>query len=171
MTNLINPKPRFGYDTAADKIYDYVAQRDVAIVDKYAAKDGVWNLLEVKRLILAGATIEAARRDYSAAETAAKPTLKVVPKTAAATTAKTANTPGQGDPAVPHVPGQAMSAAQVTALKLSAIQAAALGITPAMMSTTGVTAAQVHGWGLTTARADALKLTAEQRAALSLHDA
>lgn len=174
MTNLINPKPRFGFNPATDMVYDYVAQRDVALVDKYAGKDGVWDLLEVKRLILAGETIEGARRNYTPAETAAKPSPKPVPNpgltpaplTAQAITKPRGATPDPADPAVHHIPGQAMTPAQLIALRLTAMQAAAMGITPTMMNTTGVTAAQVQGWGLTTARADALKLTAEQRAVL-----
>lgn len=166
MSNLINPKPRFGFNPSADTAYDYVAQRDVPLTDKYPAKDGVWNLLEVKRLILAGETVEAARRDYTAAETAAK----AAPKTAASTTAKTLDAPGQHNAAlsgaVPPAPGRGLDPAQLQALKLTAIQAAAMGITPTMMNATGVTGAQVQGWGLTSARADALKLNADQRAAL-----
>lgn len=59
--SLINPKPRFGYDADADAVYDYLTQRDEPLRDFYSAPDGVWDLFEVKRLILAGSTVEAAR--------------------------------------------------------------------------------------------------------------
>src|SRR5579863_3672429 len=57
---LINPKPRFGYDDATDQIYDYQKQRDVPL-GVYSTSDGVWDLTQVKRLILTGQSIEAAR--------------------------------------------------------------------------------------------------------------
>lgn len=138
---LINPKPRFGYDPETDAVYDYVKQKDVALTTDYAAGDGVWDLIEVKRLILAGLTVEGARRDLTAAE--------LSPPSSAP------------EPAITGLTG-----VQLTALKLSAVQAAALGLTPIQISVTGVTATQVRAWALTAARAEALKLTSEQRAVL-----
>lgn len=163
MTNLLNPKPRFGFNPTSNLMYDYVAQRDVPLTETYPAKDGVWDLNEVKRLILAGETVEAARRDYSAGETGAAPAPKAVPQ-ADLKVAPSAPFPAARLPGTAGI--QALSPAQVEALKLSAIQAAALGITPTMMLSTGVSEAQVRNWALTDKRADALRLTAEQRAVL-----
>ena len=61
MSNLMNPKPRFAFDPTANRIFDYATSRDVELTEAYVAKDGIWNLLEVKALILAGEPIEAAR--------------------------------------------------------------------------------------------------------------
>lgn len=162
---LINPKPRFAYDDATDMIYDYVGQKDVALVAKFNAKDGVWNLLEVKRLILAGQTIESARVGYLKAPgpppklEVVKPTPSPVSPAPAASTAATV---------APIVPGQGLTATQLQSLKLSAIQAAAMGIKHEEMASTGVTAEQIADWGLTPARANALKLNTEQRTALGI---
>jgi len=72
---LINPKPRFGYDSDADMIYDYLVQRDVALSDAYRGPDGVWNLFEVKRLILSGQSVEYARLQVPAEPLAQPPVL------------------------------------------------------------------------------------------------
>lgn len=57
---MINPKPRFGYDEALDKLYDYQTNRNIAIGELLECPDGVWNTEQVKELILAGKSIEPA---------------------------------------------------------------------------------------------------------------
>lgn len=161
---LINPKPRFGYDPEHNQVYDYVAQRDVPL-GLYEAKDGMWDLHEVKRLILAGQPIEAARSEVEAKEEGVA-NLKVIPPASPAGT-PAAPTPGAGSPPVEPLHGNVgLSVAQLLALKLSPLQAAALAISPTQMTATGVTALQVEGWDMNAERADALKLTPEQRAVL-----
>jgi hypothetical protein len=111
MSNILNPKPRFGYNPTTDMIYDYVAQKDVTAAASYTGIDGNWNLLEVKRAILANETIETAR--LTVVKPAPKPVAK--PGVAPAPLAPVAAAPiplapGQvASPAagVPHVPGQA----------------------------------------------------------------
>lgn len=147
---LINPKPRFGYETESGLMYDYVAQRDVPLSAEYSASDGVWDLFKVKDLILGGQTVEDGR---------IRPPMPPAPSST--TTGTLDSTPSAG----PQSPA-ALSVAQLLALKLSALQCAALRITPVQMTATGVTAEHVASWGLTAERADALQLTAEQRAAL-----
>lgn len=162
---LINPKPRFGYETESDRVYDYVVQRDVALTDRYEARDGVWNLHEVKRLILAGEPVEGARIPSAAPVTSPPPPF--IPTNSDLVPAPSTSLPQDLQSAIPtkgHVTG--LSVAQLLELKLSALQAAALGITPTQMSATGLTATQVQAWALTPERAEALKLTAEQRAVL-----
>jgi hypothetical protein len=168
--NLINPKPRFGYNPDAEQIYDYVAQKDVAVSASYPAPDATWNLAEVKRLILAGLPIEAARIGPGVAP-AAKP--KPTPPAPIANLRFPASAKKPTPPSVPaagaavaHAHGTGMSVEQLKGLKLSALQAAALGLTTTQLTATGVTAAQVANWGMNAARADALKLTPEQRAVL-----
>lgn len=162
---LINPKPRFGYETESGLMYDYVAQRDVPLVDDYSASDGVWDLFKVKDLILSGQTVEDGRRygapPKSPTGTPSKPPVPgpgLIPAPSSADTV-------DSRPFTPATPA-ALSVAQLLALKLSALQCAALRITPVQMTATGVTAEHVASWGLTAERADALQLTAEQRAAL-----
>lgn len=163
---LINPQPRFGFDTATGLIFDYVTGRDHALTDAYVTRDGTWNLNQVKQLILAGKPIEAAL----VSKVALAPTAPVVPIKAAATPlpgAPTASGSRQSTAGAPgHVVG--LSVEQLQALKLLPLQAAAMGLTRAQLTVTGVTAEQVQGWALSAARADALKLTAEQRAALGV---
>jgi hypothetical protein len=173
--NIMNPKPRFGYTPETDQIYDYVLQRDVPITPNYAGADGTWNLLEVKRAILANETIEFARltviKKPVAAPRAPVAPLAPVPGQAAPTTVKSGPQPTTGASAHPTIgatPAGAMSVAELQALKLSPLQAAAMGITPSQMNVTGVTALQVANWGLTAQRADALKFTKEQRLALAI---
>lgn len=166
---LINPKPRFAYDDEANAVYDYVKQRDAALTEVYSAPDGVWNLFEVKRLILAGLPVEGAR--IEGPEPAPAPVASQIGGNPAVDPVS-----GQPLPAPGHEPNGAirrpaptptgLSVAQLLGIKLSALQAAALGITPVQLSATGVTADQVAAWGLTAERADALNLTAEQRAVL-----
>ncbi len=59
MSNLINAVARFAV-TAEGRIYDYVKKVEVDAVDAYEAVDGWWNLHVVKRLVLAGHSIESA---------------------------------------------------------------------------------------------------------------
>lgn len=160
MSNILNPKPRFGYNESTGLIYDYVAQKDVTPIANYPTIDGSWNLLEVKRAILANETIEYARL------TVKRPAPVAAPRAAAPTPAAKAP-----QPAAQPAPGfgvSALSVDQLQALKLSPLQQAAMGITNAQMNVTGVTALQVANWGLNGARADALALTPEQRAALPI---
>jgi hypothetical protein len=172
--NIINPKPRFGYTPESDMIYDYVLQKDVPATASYTAVDGTWNLLEVKRAILAGETIEFAhltiiKKASPIAQPRAGGTTAPAGTTAAPTTVKSGIQPTTGASAHPGSGvGTGMSVSQLQALKLSPLQMAAMGITPTQLNVTGVTALQVANWGLTSARADALKLTPEQRSALSV---
>lgn len=168
MSNLINPKPRFGYNPTVGSLYDYVAQRDIhpPLPQRYAARDGVWDLEGVKLAILNGTNLEDAH--LSMASLKAEPALN---KAVSPPQGSFLGTPATGE-AVSNSGGLAptavagLSSAQLIALKLSPIQAAALQLTPTQMTSTGVTAAQVKGWGINAARADALKLTDEQRAVL-----
>jgi hypothetical protein len=156
---LINPKPRFAFDPDTDQVYDYLKQRDVPLTEDYSALDGVWDLLEVKRLILAGLPVEGARR-YG------PPPAEPLPGMPAGDPAVPGPQPTTNAPATGGAGTTGLSVEQLTALKLSALQAAALGLTPTQLTATGVTALQVDGWGMDAARAEALKLTAEQRAVL-----
>jgi hypothetical protein len=190
MSNMINSKSRFGYNPDSDLVYDYITQKDVKPVASYVSKDGTWNLLEVKRLIMGGFYIDSARigavvKPAAAAPVAgAKQAVPVpgatpnslpttvsqvrVPASPAPTTVKPAPGPSAKPPLSP-APGLApsgLSVAQLQALKLTAVQAAALSLTPTQMTATGVSPAQVKAWGLTPARADALALTPAQRAVL-----
>lgn len=160
MSNIMNPKPRFGYTPGADLIYDYLTQRDVAPGPKpYEAIDGTWDLNEVKRTILASENIESAHL------TVRKPTAAQPTPAAAPVAAKTFPV---GAPLQPkaEVSLAALSPQQLQALKLSALQMAAMGITPTQLEVTGITAQQVKNWALTEARCHALALTPEQRAVL-----
>lgn len=166
MSNILNPKPRFGYTPTTDLIYDYVAQRDVAPASNYAAVDGNWNLLEVKRAILAGETIEFARLSVKKV-----PIVQPRAATPAPAPVPSVGEPSSSTPAAAPAPGHgvvALSAEQLQSLKLSPLQAAAMGLTASQLNVTGVTALQVANWGLNAARADALKLTPEQRAILGV---
>lgn len=170
MSNLINPKPRFGYHPSTDMIYDYQAQRDVPVTDRYQAPDGTWNLHEVKRLILAGETIEAAR-----VPSASPPSNVVRLKQAANEGAKPeVGAQGEGSAAPVGAPPQegasdppGIGAEQLQAAKLSDLQRAALGITDEQLSSTGVRADHAAGWKLSPARIKALKLSPEQAKILS----
>jgi len=170
---LINPKPRFAYDDATDQVYDYVKQRDIALTDHYEAADGIWDLLEVKRLILAGQAVEEARiadLPRRPLPTAPPPPVEQ-PGTQAAPSTESKGTLELEEPAKEEAEGQGktlpgLSVAQLIALNLSPIQAAALGLTSAQLSATGVTAAQIANWGMNEERAEALKLTPAQRAIL-----
>jgi hypothetical protein len=198
MSNILNPKPRFGYNPDTGLIYDYVAQKDVQAVPNYAGIDGTWNLQEVQRAIMANETIEGARLTVikPAAKPAPKPGVPVTPlapgqvaaapiplapgQVAAPAPAGVPRVPGQAQPttvrpgqqpttgAATHPTAGAMSVAELQALKLSPLQAAAMGISPSQMNVTGVTALQVANWQLTPARADALRLTKEQRLGLKI---
>ena len=139
---LINPKPRFAYDDASDLVYDYVKQRDVELTDRYEAADGLWNLNDVKRLILSGQAVEAARvagpSERPVAPRQPDPPLQQ-PGTVVA--------PSQSADADKTWAG--LSVPQLIALNLSPIQAAALRLTSAQLSATGVTAEQVKAWDMT----------------------
>lgn len=153
MTNILNPKPRFGYNPDTDLIYDYALQRDVPPLDKpYDAVDGTWNLAFVKKAILSGESIETAHLSVRRAGPPVQGRAGAQP-------------PRPGQPARSALPG-GLTAEQLQGLKFSAVQLAALNISPAQVNTTGVTAAQVQNWGLNALRADSLKLTPEQRAVL-----
>jgi hypothetical protein len=140
MTNLINPKPRFGFNPDIKTIYDYVLQRDVPVASEYTSTDGVWNLMKVRDLILEGQPIEAARISIAAPKAAAKPT---------------------GSPALPT----GHPAVAMHELAFTPIQVAALGLTPAQVSN-GLSDADVKNIGMTPARAIALKLSPAQSAFL-----
>jgi len=178
MSNILNPKPRFGYNPDTGLIYDYVAQKDVPATPNYAAIDGTWNLQEVQRAIMANETIEFARLTVikPAPKPQQKPGVPVTPlapgQVAAPTTVRSGPQPTTGASAHPTIaattPAGAMSVGELQALKLTPLQAAAMGITPSQMNVTGVTALQVANWQLTPARADALRLTKEQRLGLKI---
>jgi len=158
---LINPKPRFAYDDESDMVYDYVKQRDAELTDRYEAADGLWNLNDVKRLILSGQAVEAAR-------VAGPPERPVAPRQPDPPLQQpgTVDAPSKSAGEEKTVAGAGLSVPQLIALNLSPIQAAALRLTSAQLSATGVTAEQVQAWDMTPERADALKLTPEQRAVL-----
>jgi hypothetical protein len=179
MSNLINPKPRFGYNPTTGQLYDYVAQKDVTpTAQAYDAPDGSWNLVAVKDAILAGQTIETGHLSVKkptppATGTTPNPAKAPAagPAVAPTTTSVKPNQPTTAEEHPVRLPGShititGLSVEQLQALKLSPLQVAALGITPVQLSATGVTAAHVEAWHLTAARADALKLTPEQRAVL-----
>jgi hypothetical protein len=171
MTNLLNPKPRFGLNPTTGTVYDYIGQRDITpTAAPYVAIDGTWDLNKVKAAILAGENIEQAHLTVkvpvqkNASIDAKKPDA---PKPAAPAAGKpAAPVPGKPIPSAPLKAMPGLSPEQLTALKLSAIQAAALGITATQMNVTGVTGQQVANWGMNAQRADALKLTADQRKVL-----
>lgn len=169
MSNLINPKPRFGYNPTNGLLYDYVAQKDIAPTDKpYEAPDGTWNLNTVKLAILAGQTIEEGHLSVKKASPPATGTPPNPKTTVSAATPKIAAKPAPTPPTTLAPTGvtTGLSAEQLQALKLSPLQMAALGITPTQLNVTGLTALQVANWALSEARADALKLTPAQREAL-----
>lgn len=124
---LINPKPRFGYETESGLMYDYVAQRDVALSNRYKAADGVWDLFAVKDLILSGQPVEAGRvgpAEKSPPGTPSKPPVPGPGTVAAPTTPTTGqlDNPPAGQPFAGTAPTAALSVAQLLALKLSALQ-------------------------------------------------
>jgi hypothetical protein len=153
MSNLINPKPRFGFNPDTKTIYDYVTQRDVAVVASYAAPDGNWNLALVRDLILGGQTIEGARLSIIKPQPA--PVAKAAPAAAAA-------------PAPAKVVSQLrapLSSADLKALALSPVQIASLRITPAQMAA-GLAPAEIKALKVSASRAKMLGLNAVQSAAL-----
>lgn len=152
MTNLINPKPRFGYNPSTETIYDYQAQRDVALTDRYQAPDGTWDLHEAKRRILAGETVEGARvpGNDPAPVNAVQGESNLQPNNEG----KASN-----EGATEEV---GLTAEQLQAAKLSDLQAVALGISAEQVATGGASVAQVAAWKLTPSRIKALKLTPEQ---------
>jgi hypothetical protein len=173
---LINPKPRFAWDDATDMVYDYIAQRDIPLAERYATDDGVWNLIAVKNLILSGQPVEGARIGPPEKAKAATPVVPIKPPTPgpgtqpapsrAATDPETGKSTTDATPPTGQAAPAGLSVAQLLALKLSPLQAAALGITAVQMTATGVPPSQVAGWGMNAERADALKLTEQQRAVL-----
>ena len=182
MTNILNPKPRFGYNPDTAMIYDYVAQRDISPTDKpYDAIDGSWNLVAVRDAIMGGLPIEGGHVSVKkpvpvAAHPATTPPTPTPGLVVAPSTTKPGPTPQPttvdalhpqpGAPGKFYAGTTGLSGAQLTALKLSSLQAAALGLTQVQLTATGVPASTVAGWGLNEARAYALNLTAEQRAVL-----
>jgi hypothetical protein len=163
MTNLIHPKPRFGYNPTTGLVYDYLAGRDAAPSEEpYESVDGVWDLNEVKAAIETGHPIEGALIERVRPKPAAKaPGAPVPNKGTVKAPSKTAD-----DGKLPDPVKSGLSVAQLIGLGLSAVQCAALQITPQQLTATGVSAEQVAGWELTPERADALKLTPQQRAVL-----
>jgi hypothetical protein len=133
MTNLINPKPRFGWNPDTKLMYDYVAGKDVALTENYSAVDGVWDLLKVRDLIMSGATVESARVGPA-----------VAPR---------APTPG--------ISGATPPAVAIKLLGFTPIQAAAMALTPEQLAN-GLSQADVAKIGMTKGRAIALKLTPAQ---------
>lgn len=156
MTNLINPKPRFGYNPTAKTMYDYVDSRDVPVDAHYQAADGVWDLTKVRDLILAGEPIEAGRISL----------VKRPPKPAAAAAAKPAVLADKGPPAPAGL--HLMTPPQRTKA-FTPVQAAALGVSVNELAS-GLTAAQLANIRekITPARAITLGLTAEQKGLLGL---
>lgn len=157
MSNLINPKPRFGFNPDTKTIYDYVTQRDVAVVASYAAPDGNWNLALVRDLILGGQTIEGARLSIIKPQPA--PVAKAAPAAAA---------PAAAAPAPAKVVSQLrapLSSADLKALALSPVQIASLRITPAQMAA-GLAPAEIKALKVSASRAKMLGLNAVQSAAL-----
>jgi hypothetical protein len=177
MSNLINPKPRFGFNPDTKTMYDYVTQRDVAIVSSYAAPDGNWNLALVRDLILGGQTIEGARLSIIKPQPA--PVAKVAgatpaAKAAAASPAATANAATSSQVATAqahanlaaHKPAPAaLSNTALKALALTPVQMASLRITPAQVSG-GLTSADIAALKISVSRAKMLGLNAVQSAAL-----
>jgi hypothetical protein len=167
---LINPKPRFAYDDTANQVYDYLVQKDVPLEDRYKAPDGVWNLNEVKRLILAGLPCEGAL--VSKPDPKAKgppPKAPVPPAGSGLQTASTGGKESKKAGGSDLFPKDGLSAEQLGALKLTPLQAAALGLTRSQMDVVGVPASTIKGWAITPERAEALKLTEAQRDALMIH--
>jgi hypothetical protein len=188
MSNLINPMPRFGLNSEANTMFDYISSRDVPITALYQGKDGQWNLETVRQLILAGKTIETAKLNSNVPPkptavlqpkpaTPAKPVVRQpgAPLPAAAAPAPAAApvaapkpaAPATGAKPAPTGPRKALSAQQIQALKFEPLVLAALGITPQQAKVTGLTSEQVHALGMNSARAAKLKLTPAQEAALS----
>jgi hypothetical protein len=170
MSNLINPKPRFGFNPMTGLLYDYVAQRDLAVTDKvYDAVDGTWNLVAVRDAILANQPIEGAHltiKKVAPFRPNSGPARTPAPGPAAAPTTLVAKPDQPTTTDANKRPVTGLSAEQLNGLKLTAIQVAVLGITPTQLTATGVPPAQVESWRINEARADALKLTPEQRAVL-----
>lgn len=137
MSNIINPKPRFGYNPDTKTIYDYLAGRDVPVTADYVGTDGyMWDLVRVRDLILSNQTVEQARGHVAPTP---KPVLKAGP-----------------------VPNPAVTPAKLLAGQgFTPIQKAALGITAALEAS-GLTAADKAKMQVSPARAIALKLTALQ---------
>lgn len=149
MTNLINPKPRFGYNPTADTMYDYIDGKDVPISPSYVASDATWNLVKAKALILAGQPVESARSGPGSGKTPAQVQME----------AARAKKPA---------PAAAASSSSA-AVNFSPIQAAALGIS-VNESASQLTPAQLANIKekITPARAIALKLSPAQRSALGV---
>lgn len=176
--NLLNPKPRFGYNPDSHMVYDYITQRDVAIVPSYASVDGTWNLAKVVELILGGQTIEAAKISNVTAPKPAKPVPAPVPVVAkappapsgavaaAAVAAAAAAQANAAKAAVSSKPPKFLSSAEIKQLGLSPVQIASLRITPVMLAN-GLNWAQIQALRVTPSRATMLKLTTAQAAALA----
>ena len=155
---LIHAKPRFGYDDATDMVYDYLVQRDLALTDRHEAPDGVWDLNEVKRLILLDQPVETARVG-NAPKPKAAPPAPFKPKAQGGLTPAPSSGPAAADQG-------GLSADELKALGLTPLQQAALGLTRSQIDVTGIPRSTIDGWGITAARADALKLNEAQRDAL-----
>lgn len=168
MSNIINPKPRFGFNPTTGLLYDYVAQRDVdPTTPPYVAADGVWDLHAVKLAILAGQSIESGHLALQPPAPAAAGTAPTPPTLIDGTQPAPSSSPKAAkDSTARAARSDGLSAEALTALKLSPLQLAALGIRHEQLSTGGISDAQIKGWGVTAERAEALRLTPEQRAVL-----
>lgn len=182
MSNLLNPKPRFGLDLEHNTMFDYLTSRDIPVTEAaYVAPDGTWNLALVKSLILSGKTIEAAISKPTAIKPPA-PIDQVLPgegtpkKAADAPTSSMSSTaarplsqaPGAptGTFSAPSGARHAITASELQALSFEPLQLAAMGISQKQLKADGLTAAQVADVGMSPARATALKLTPAQTQAL-----
>ena len=101
MSHLINAAVRFAV-TAEGRIYDYAKKVEVDAVDAYETIDGWWNLHIVKRLILAGKTIESAFTPAATTPVTPPAPPATNPSVAPQTTAAEPVTPA-ADPALEHV--------------------------------------------------------------------
>lgn len=171
MSNLINPKPRFGLNLEANTMFDYVSSRDVPVTALYQGSDGQWNLETVKKLILAGKTIETAKLNNTVPP---KPTatLQPAPAKAPAPTAKAPAPTAKPAPAAAQpkpasgAPAPANALAASTAANLATSKAAVAAAAANKLPSTGVAKGARHG--LTAPQIQALQLQPLQLAALGI---
>lgn len=137
MTNLINPKPRFGYNPTANTMYDYIDGKDVPIIPSYVASDATWNLVKAKELILAGQPVESARSGPGAAPRTAAP--KPAPVAASSSTAFTPIQAAALGISV-HELADELTPAQLASIKakVTPARAIALGLSAAQRSALGI---------------------------------
>jgi hypothetical protein len=170
MTNLINPKPRFGLDDTKNTIFDYLSNRDVAIVPNHQSVDGQWDLVQVRALILAGKTIESAQLNRTVPPRPAPQQPKAPTAPSASPTAPAAAA-AQAVPSpmaqVGPAPTKSLTALQIQALKLEPLQLAALGITPQQLKVSGLTPEQLVALRVTPQRAAIMRLDGAQQTALT----